>query len=66
MERTIISSLLPWYVAARSCLAGGVLTPKQTLTICYVILLFILREKGIGFPMSTLTPAQMVGFMKVS
>lgn len=48
------------------CLPQNALTPKQTLTICYVILLFILREKGIGFPMSTLTPAQMVGFMKVS
>jgi len=38
----------------------------QILTICYVIMLFILRENRIGFPMTTLTPDNMVGFIKVS
>ncbi|KAK0643079.1 hypothetical protein B0T16DRAFT_176632 [Cercophora newfieldiana] len=38
----------------------------MTLTICYVIMLFILRENHIGFPMTKLTPDNMVGFIKTT
>ncbi|KAK0613440.1 hypothetical protein B0T14DRAFT_279281 [Immersiella caudata] len=39
---------------------------SMTLTICYVIMLFILRENHIGFPMTKLTPNDMVDFIKTT
>ncbi|KAK4449144.1 hypothetical protein QBC34DRAFT_438567 [Podospora aff. communis PSN243] len=39
---------------------------SMILTICYVVMLFILRENHIGFPMTKLTPDDMVGFIKTT
>ncbi|KAK0702366.1 integral membrane protein, partial [Lasiosphaeris hirsuta] len=40
--------------------------PHRMLTICYVIMLFILRTNHIGFPKATLNPGNMVAFIKTT